>query len=51
MGDHDPDDPVAVYMREVASITPLAKDEEMQLFQLLAGAGDWARQGKTLREE
>ena len=41
MSDHDPDDPVAVYMRELGSIAPLPKDEEMQLFRQLAGAGDW----------
>lgn len=41
MGDHNPDDPVAVYLREVGSMAPLAKDEEMQLFRQLARAGDW----------
>jgi RNA polymerase primary sigma factor len=41
MGDHDPDDPVAVYMREVGNLATLAKDEEMQLLRQLAGAGDW----------
>lgn len=41
MGDHDPDDPLACYMREVSGITPLTKDEEMRLFQQLAGAGVW----------
>lgn len=41
MGDYDPDDPVAVYVREVSTLAPLAKDEELQLFRQLAGAGDW----------
>ncbi len=41
MGNHDPDDPVTVYMREIDSLTPLAKDEEMRLLGELAGASDW----------
>jgi hypothetical protein len=41
METHDPNDPVAVYINEVGSIEPLAKDEEVQLFQQLAGPGDW----------
>ena len=41
MQNHDPDDPVAVYIREVGSVTPLAKDEETDLFRRLAGPGDW----------
>ena len=41
MQNHDPDDPVAVYIREVGTVTPLAKDEETDLFRKLAGPGDW----------
>lgn len=41
MEDHNPDDPVALYMSEVGRVTPLAKDEEMELFRRLAGPGDW----------
>jgi RNA polymerase primary sigma factor len=41
MVDHDPNDPVVVYMSEIARIAPLAKDEEIQLFRQLEGPGDW----------
>ena len=41
MGNNDPDDPVAMYIREVGSVKPLAKDEEPKLFRELAGPGDW----------
>ena len=30
-----------MYIREVGSVTPLAKDEETELFRKLAGPGDW----------
>jgi RNA polymerase primary sigma factor len=41
MEQHDPDDPVAVYLREVSKIEALSKDEETELFQELGGKGDW----------
>ena len=41
MENHDPDDPVAMYMNEIGAIKPLAEDEETTLFQELAGSGDW----------
>ena len=41
MENHDPNDPVAVYMSEVGGVEPLAKDEETKLFRELAGPGDW----------
>jgi RNA polymerase primary sigma factor len=41
MENHDLDDPVAVYIREVGSGKPLAKDEETKLFRELAGPADW----------
>jgi RNA polymerase sigma-32 factor len=41
MENHNPNDPVALYMSEVGGIKPLTKDEEMQLFRQLAGPGDW----------
>ena len=41
MENHDPDDPVAMYIGEVSSVKPLAKDEETKLFRELAGPGDW----------
>ncbi len=50
MGNHGPDDPVEVYIREVGSFTPLAKDEEIELFRKLV-PGDWdeARQNVARR--
>ena len=33
MEKNDPDDPVAMYMRELSTIEPLTKDEETSLFQ------------------
>ena len=41
MENHDPDDPVSVYLSEVGGVEPLAKDEETKLFRELAGPGDW----------
>lgn len=41
MENHGPDDPVAVYIREVGSVTPLSKNEETEVFRKLAGPGDW----------
>jgi RNA polymerase primary sigma factor len=41
MENHDPDNPVAMYISEVGSVKPLAKDEETKLFRELAGSGDW----------
>ena len=41
MGNHDRDDPVAMYIREASSVEPLTKDEETKLFLELAGPGDW----------
>ena len=37
MENHDPDDPVAMYMRELSTIEPLTKDEETSLFEELRG--------------
>jgi DNA-directed RNA polymerase sigma subunit (sigma70/sigma32) len=41
MENHDPNDPVAVYIGEVASVKPLSKDEEATLLRELGGSGDW----------
>lgn len=41
MENHDPNDPVAVYVSEVGSGEPLAKDEETKLLRELVGPGDW----------
>jgi DNA-directed RNA polymerase sigma subunit (sigma70/sigma32) len=37
METHDPDDPVAIYMRELSTIKPLTKHEETNLFEELRG--------------
>jgi DNA-directed RNA polymerase sigma subunit (sigma70/sigma32) len=37
MEEHDPDDPVAMYRRELSTIEPLTKNEETSLFQQLRG--------------
>src|ERR1035441_3456445 len=37
MEKHDPDDPLAVYKRELSTIEPLTKHEETSLFQELRG--------------
>jgi DNA-directed RNA polymerase sigma subunit (sigma70/sigma32) len=41
MEQYDPDDPVAIYIREVSKIELLSKDEGKKLFQELSGKGDW----------
>jgi DNA-directed RNA polymerase sigma subunit (sigma70/sigma32) len=38
---HDPNDPVTIYIREVSGVQPLSKDEERKLFRELAGPGGW----------
>jgi RNA polymerase primary sigma factor len=43
----DPNDPVAVYLREVASIDPLSQGEETELFQLLGHSGTWDEKAET----
>lgn len=40
MEKRDPDDAVALYLREVTNIEPLTKDEETRLFQELGNKGD-----------
>jgi DNA-directed RNA polymerase sigma subunit (sigma70/sigma32) len=51
MENHYPDDPIAVYLGEVGSVKPLARDEETRLFREPAGSGDWdeARQNVARR--
>ena len=41
MDNHDPNDPVAMYIREAASVEPLSKAEESELFQRLGRSGNW----------
>jgi RNA polymerase primary sigma factor len=51
MENHYPDDPIAVYLSEVGSVKPLARDEDTRLFREPAGSGDWdeARQNVARR--
>ena len=37
----DPNEPVAVYLREVAKVSPLTNEEEAELFRQLEGSDDW----------
>lgn len=45
MGTPDPNDPVAMYLREAASASPLTAAEEAEIFRLLGASDDW--QGDT----
>jgi DNA-directed RNA polymerase sigma subunit (sigma70/sigma32) len=45
METRDPNDPVAMYLREVASVEPLTAAEEAELFRRLGASDDW--QGDT----
>src|SRR6266705_5553597 len=48
MGKHDPDDPVTMYIREASNVEPLTKDEETNLFRLLARVGDWGEERENV---
>jgi RNA polymerase primary sigma factor len=48
MEEHDPNDPVAVYVREVSDVQPLTKDEETELFQKLGRWGDGDQQRENV---
>jgi RNA polymerase primary sigma factor len=37
----NPEDPVATYLRELAEIRPLTRDEETALFEELGHSGNW----------
>ncbi len=41
MEKHDPDDPVAMYIREASNVKPLTKEEETKLFQELGRLDHW----------
>ncbi|HEX9110704.1 MAG TPA: sigma factor [Terriglobales bacterium] len=41
MENHEPDDPVAMYVREVSNVEPLTEEEETKLFWELGHWGDW----------
>jgi RNA polymerase primary sigma factor len=51
MENHDPNDPVAVYIREACSVEPLTKLEETRLFRELGHQGnlDEQRENATRR--
>src|ERR1022692_4877414 len=42
---HDPNDPVALYLREAASVQPLTTAEEAEIFRRLGATDEW--QGDT----
>ena len=48
MDNHDPNDPVAVYVREVGKVEPLTKTEETKLFRELGHSGDWDEQRENV---
>jgi DNA-directed RNA polymerase sigma subunit (sigma70/sigma32) len=48
MENHDPDDPVAVYVLEVGKIEPLTKVKEEKLFGELGHSGDWDEQRENV---
>jgi DNA-directed RNA polymerase sigma subunit (sigma70/sigma32) len=37
----DPDDPIAMYLREAASVEPLTATEEAEIFRRLGASYDW----------
>ncbi|HMD15421.1 MAG TPA: sigma factor [Terriglobales bacterium] len=48
MDNHDPNDPVAVYVLEVGKVEPLTKTEETELFRELGHSGDWDEQRENV---
>lgn len=48
MENHDPDDPVAVYIREACNVEPLTEEEETKLFRELGHSGDWDEQRENV---
>ena len=48
MGNHDPDDPVTMYIREASNVEPLTKDEETNLFRRLGRVGDWGEERENV---
>ena len=49
MEKHDPNDPIAVYLREACEVEPLTEDEETRLFRQLAVGKIWTNRRKMLR--
>jgi RNA polymerase primary sigma factor len=48
MENHDPNDPLAVYVLEVGKVEPLTKMEETKLFRELGHSGDWDQQRENV---
>jgi DNA-directed RNA polymerase sigma subunit (sigma70/sigma32) len=48
MENHDPDDPVAIYVLEACKVEPLTKMEETKLFRELGHSGDWDEQRENV---
>jgi DNA-directed RNA polymerase sigma subunit (sigma70/sigma32) len=48
MDNHDPNDPVAVYVLEVSKFEPLTKTEEAKLFRELGHSGNWDEQRENV---
>jgi len=48
MENHDPNDPVAVYVLEVSKVEPLTKMEETKLFRELGHSDDWDQQRENV---
>jgi DNA-directed RNA polymerase sigma subunit (sigma70/sigma32) len=43
---HDPDDPIAMYILEASKVEPLTKMEETKLFREMGHRGNWDEQGE-----
>ena len=48
MENQDPDDPVAMYIREACNVGPLTREEETKLFRELGRWGDWDEQRENV---
>jgi DNA-directed RNA polymerase sigma subunit (sigma70/sigma32) len=48
MDNHDPNDPVAVYVLEASKVEPLTKTEQTKLFRELGHSGDWDEQRENV---
>ena len=51
MDRRDPNDPVAVYVREVCTAEPLTKTEEAKLFRELGHSDEWDERRENARED
>jgi RNA polymerase primary sigma factor len=48
MENHDPNDPIALYVLEAGKVEPLTKMEETKLFRELGHSGDWDEQRENV---